>query len=179
MEHDANVAGRRLLLVGGEAAALLFAFAVLAARTMRRDLEAARRRLTWYGARRWHLRLLTVTESAAVALVGTVGGWLVGLAVGALAAGRAGAPVGAVLRESMLSPPGWARRCSWSCSRRSSSPPPPRALARDDGRFGALDAAALAALAVVVAALVGGAADQSRLDDGQVAAGSSCSCSRA
>ena len=65
MEHDATVAGRRLLLVGGEAAALLFAFAVLAARTMRRDLEAARRRLTWYGARRWHLRLLTVTESAA------------------------------------------------------------------------------------------------------------------
>ena len=63
-ERSATVAGRRLLLVGGEAAALLFAFAVLAARSMRRDLEAARRRLTWYGARRWQLRLLTVTESA-------------------------------------------------------------------------------------------------------------------
>ena len=50
-ERAATVAGRRLLLVGGEAAALLFAFAVLAARTMRRDLQAARRRLTWYGAR--------------------------------------------------------------------------------------------------------------------------------
>ena len=32
MERAATVAGRRLLLVGGEAAALLFAFAVLAAR---------------------------------------------------------------------------------------------------------------------------------------------------
>ena len=58
-ERAATVAGRRLLLVGGEAAALLFAFAVLAARSMRRDLEAARRRLTWYGARRWQLGLLT------------------------------------------------------------------------------------------------------------------------
>ena len=70
--ESATVAGRRLLLVGGEAAALLFAFAVLAARSMRRDLEAARRRLTWYGARRWQLRLLTVTESAIVAVAGAV-----------------------------------------------------------------------------------------------------------
>ena len=81
-ERAATVAGRRLLLVGGEAAALLFAFAVLAARSMRRDLEAARRRLTWYGARRWHLRLLTGAESAAVAIVGTVAGWLVGPVIG-------------------------------------------------------------------------------------------------
>ena len=36
-EKSATLAGRRLLLVGGEAAALLFAFAVLAARSMRRD----------------------------------------------------------------------------------------------------------------------------------------------
>ena len=47
---------------------------------MRRDLEAARRRLTWYGARRWQLRLLTVTESAIVAVAGAVIGWLVGVA---------------------------------------------------------------------------------------------------
>ena len=53
---DATVAGRRLLLVGGEAAALLVAFAVLAAGAMRRDLAAARRRLTWHGARRWQRR---------------------------------------------------------------------------------------------------------------------------
>ncbi|MGH3061574.1 MAG: hypothetical protein ACRDNA_09220, partial [Gaiellaceae bacterium] len=46
-----DVASRRLLLVGGESAALLFAFAVLVAVSMRRDVEAARRRLSWFGAR--------------------------------------------------------------------------------------------------------------------------------
>ena len=66
-ERTSTVAGRRLLLVGGEAAALLLAFAVLAARGMRRDLEASRRRLTWNGAGRGQLTLLTVVESAAVA----------------------------------------------------------------------------------------------------------------
>src|SRR4029453_10221678 len=107
-ERASVVAGRRLLLVGGEAAALLFAFAVLAARSMRRDLEAARRRLTWYGARRWQLRLLTLTESAIVAVAGAVTGWLTGVVAGTLAASRAGAPVGAVLRESVLSAEGVA-----------------------------------------------------------------------
>ena len=51
-QRAADVAGTRLLLVGGEGAALLLAFTVLAARGMRRDLEQARRRLTWFGARR-------------------------------------------------------------------------------------------------------------------------------
>ena len=39
-----EVAGRRLLLVGGESAALLFAFAILAAVSMRRDTEAEDRK---------------------------------------------------------------------------------------------------------------------------------------
>ena len=65
-----EVAGRRLLLVGGESAALLFAFAILAAVSMRRDTESARRRLTWFGARRWQLSLFTGTEAAAVAVFG-------------------------------------------------------------------------------------------------------------
>ena len=39
-ERSANVAGTRLLLVGGEGAALLLAFTILAARGMRRDFEA-------------------------------------------------------------------------------------------------------------------------------------------
>ena len=69
-ERDATVAGRRLLLVGGEAAALLVAFAVLAAGALRRDLAAARRRLTWHGARRWQGALLTGTECAVVGFGG-------------------------------------------------------------------------------------------------------------
>jgi hypothetical protein len=162
-----TAAGRRLLLVGGEAAALLFAFAVLAARTMRRDLEAARRRLTWYGARRWHLRLLTLAESATVAVVGTVVGWLVGLLVGALAAGRAGAPVGGVLRESVLAPTGLALAACVVVAATVVVAAATSMPVREGGRFGPLDAAALGALAVVVAALAGGAADQSQLGEGQ------------
>ena len=41
-----QIAGRRLLLVGGQVAALLLAFAVLAAVGMRRDVEASGQRLT-------------------------------------------------------------------------------------------------------------------------------------
>ena len=59
-QATSRAAGRRLAVVGGEAAALLFAFALLAAMTLRTDLAAARRRLAWYGARGWQLALLTV-----------------------------------------------------------------------------------------------------------------------
>ena len=136
---------------------------------MRRDLEAARRRLTWYGARRWQLRLLTVTESAIVARRRDASiGWLVGVVVGALAASRAGAPVGAVLRESVLSPAGLAarrgrrrprdaRRC-----RRDLDAGPRREPLRPARRR-----RCSAAIALVVAALLGGAADQSRLAESQ------------
>ena len=166
-ERAATVAGRRLVLVGGEAAALLFAFAVLAARSMRRDLEAARRRLTWYSARRWHLQLLTWVESATVALAGTVTGLLVGLLVAALTAERAGAPVGAVLRESVLAPAGLGLAAgvvvvaTVVIALATSFP------AREGGRLGLLDLAALAGVAVVVAALANGAADESRLAEGE------------
>jgi len=166
-ERAATVAGRRLLLVGGEAAALLFAFVVLAARSMRRDLEAARRRLTWYGARRWHLRLLTGAESAAVAITGTVAGWLVGLVAGALVAARSGAPVGAVLRESVLAPAGLALALGIVALATVVIAVATSVPSRVGSRFGPLDAAALGALAVVVASLLGGAADESRLAEGE------------
>jgi hypothetical protein len=42
---------------------------------MRRDLDAARRRLTWFGARRWQLALLSGIESALVAFAGVLAGW--------------------------------------------------------------------------------------------------------
>ena len=105
-ERDATVAGRRLLLVGGEAAALLIAFAVLAAGALRRDLAAARRRLTWNGATAGQRRLLTGTESAAVGFGGAALGWVVGSLAGGAAAVAAGASATAVLGESALSPPG-------------------------------------------------------------------------
>ena len=50
-QATSRAAGRRLGVVGGEAAALLFAFALLAAMTLRPDLLAVHRRLAWYRAR--------------------------------------------------------------------------------------------------------------------------------
>jgi hypothetical protein len=102
-QATSRAAGRRLGVVGGEAAALLFAFALLAAMTLRPDLIAIRRRLAWYGARGWQLALVTVAESAALALAGTVTGLAVALMGGALVAERAGAPSGAILARSILS----------------------------------------------------------------------------
>ena len=107
-QATSRAAGRRLGVVGGEAAALLFAFALLAAMTLRPDLLAARRRLAWYGARGWQLALVTVAESAALALAGTAIGLAVGLLGGAFVAQRAGAPVADVLARSVLSGEGLA-----------------------------------------------------------------------
>ncbi|HSJ94801.1 MAG TPA: hypothetical protein VK896_12265, partial [Gaiellaceae bacterium] len=69
--ETAQAAGQRLLVIGGQAAALLVAFALLAAAALRRDVEASRRRLTWFGARRSQLELGTAAEVGAVALAGT------------------------------------------------------------------------------------------------------------
>ncbi len=102
-QATSRAAGRRLGIVGGEAAALLFAFALLAAMTLRTDLAAARRRLAWYGARGWQLALVTVAESAVLALAGTVVGLAVGALGGAFVAHRAGAPVGEILSRSTFS----------------------------------------------------------------------------
>src|SRR5205807_2731776 len=90
--ESGKIAGRRLLLIGGEASALLLAFAVLAATGLRRDAEAQWRRLTWYGARRWQLVLVSAAEVVAVAIVGAVVGWAGGTGMGALVADRADVP---------------------------------------------------------------------------------------
>ena len=101
--EESSVSGRRLLLIGGEAAALLLAFAALAATRLRRDVAAARTRLTWFGARRWQLELETAAETAGLALAGATIGWIVGLGLGALVAHRAGSPPSDVLGHSALS----------------------------------------------------------------------------
>lgn len=166
-QRAADVAGTRLLLVGGEGAALLLAFTVLAARGMRRDLEAARRRLTWFGARRWQLALLSGVESAAAAFVGVLVGWLAGIAVAGIAARLTGAPVPDILRESVLSPFGLGLAGATAIAAAAlvwitvSRPP------REGARFGTLDVVALAALAVTAVALVGGVADEEQLARGE------------
>ena len=105
---SSRVAARRLLLLGGEGGALLIAFTVLAAAALRRDVTDARRRLTWFGARRWQVELHTLVESIAVAGAATVAGWVVGGGVAAVVASRAGSPAGDVVGHALLSAGGIA-----------------------------------------------------------------------
>jgi hypothetical protein len=105
---SSRAGARRLLLIGGQAAALLLAFALLSGSSMRRDLERARRRLTWAGATRGPLVGMTVVESAAVAVVATLVGFVLGSVAGALIADEAGSPPGDILRHSILTSGGLA-----------------------------------------------------------------------
>ena len=71
---SSRAAARRLLLLGGEGGALLLAFTVLAAAALRREVADARRRLTWFGARRWQVELFTLGESTVLAVLATIVG---------------------------------------------------------------------------------------------------------
>ena len=99
---DAHVAGRRLLLLGGAAVALLLAFAVLVGARQRRDADALRARLRAVGVRRWQSTLVILVESLTAALAGTILGWVAGSAAAAAIAGRSGEPFGDLLRHSVL-----------------------------------------------------------------------------
>ncbi|HEX5582557.1 FtsX-like permease family protein [Gaiella sp.] len=169
-EHDATVSGRRLLLVGGEAAALLVAFAVLAAGALRRDLAAARRRLTWHGAQAWQRALLTGAESAAVGFGGAIVGWLIGIGAGAVVAAAAGAPVADVLTESVLSPMGLLLGLGVGILAACVIAATVSIEGRGGRRVSAVDVAAVAALIAVIAVLASGAVDPDELASGGVAA---------
>ena len=160
-----DVAARRLLLVGGESAALLFAFAVLAAVSMRRGSESARRRLTWFGARRWQLSIFCGAEAAVVAAGGTLAGWALGTLAGAAVASRAGLPVGEVLAHSTLSRTGALTAVAVAAALAIVLFAALRAkpLALGGRSFSALDAAALGALAIVLVTLARGDLDQEAL----------------
>jgi hypothetical protein len=163
-----QVAGRRLLLVGGQVAALLLAFAVLAAVGMRRDVEAAGQRLTWFGGRRWQVHLVTAAETAAVALVGAVFGWTIGSLATAVLADQARSPAGAVLGHSALAGSGLAAAAGLALAAALvlivvlSVP----GLSLGGRTFTPLDAAALGALLAVVLAFARGDADARSLGQG-------------
>jgi len=167
-QREADVAGTRLLLVGGEGAALLLAFTVLAARGLRRDLEAARRRLTWFGAQRWQLSLLNAVESSGVAVVGVTVGWVLGVLVTAVVARASGAPAWDVLRQSVLSPGGLVLALAAAAAAALVVWLTVSAPTRVAGRFGVLDVVGGVAAVSAAIVLASGAADAERLasDDG-------------
>ena len=155
-------AGHRLALVGGQAAVLVFAFAILAAATLRGDLHAARRRLAWHGGRSWQTALLTGVEALGLASAGAVLGAAAGVVVGALVARRVGTPSLPVLGESVFNGKtlllglavliGLAGVLAAAAALSSSR--------LGDARFSALDGAAVVALLIVaVAAYRGGDGD--------------------
>jgi hypothetical protein len=162
-ERRANVNSRRLLLVGGEAAALLLAFSLLAAGGMRRDLQGAHRRLTWYGARRWQLALLTIVESGIAALGGVLVGWTIGIGAAAAAARLAGAPTMPVLLRSAASERGVAIAIALALVTTGLIAAAVSLRPREGTRFGAPEIVGAGALLMIGVALLGGSIDEERL----------------
>jgi hypothetical protein len=165
---QSDVAARRLLLLGGEGGALLIAFTVLAAAALRRDVSDARRRLTWFGARRWQIELFTLAESAAVATAATIAGWVVGGAVAAVIAARAGSPAGQVVSHALLSAGGIAAAVVVAAAAGLLLYATVRAPAVQLGRLALtpLDMAALGAIGVVLVGWARGSVGASQLAGG-------------
>jgi hypothetical protein len=164
-----TAAARRILLVGGEAAALVLAFAVLAAAGLRRDVEAERRRLEQHGATRGQSALLALAESCLTALLGTVAGIAIGIAAIAVIAHQTGLPAGALIGHALGSP--LAIALVAGCGIAAAGLVAGRLLAAEAdeprrARLGALDMAAIASALAVVLALVRGPATASELQHG-------------
>jgi hypothetical protein len=165
---SSTAAARRLLLLGGEGGALLLAFTILAAAALRRDVTDARRRLVWFGARRWQVELHTLAESVSLAAVGTVVGWVVGGSVAALVAGRAGSPAGDVVAHALLTRGGILAALGVAVTAGLLLYATVRAPALQLGRLAVtpLDAAALGAIAVVLVGWARGSVDSQQLSGG-------------
>ena len=162
-----RVAARRLLLLGGEAGALLLAFTVLAASALRRQVEDARRRLLWAGARRWQVELHTFAESGGLALVGTISGFCAGGAIAAVVAALAGSPPWAVVAHALLSRAGLLAGACVVCVAAALLYLAVRAPGMRLGRaaLGPLDLAGLAAVAVVAVGYARGSVDPQSLQE--------------
>jgi hypothetical protein len=165
---SSTAAARRLLLLGGEGGALLLAFTILAAAALRRDITDARRRLVWFGARRWQVELHTLAESLSLAVAGTVVGWTVGGAVAAIVADRAGSPVAQVVEHGLLSRGGVLGAAGVAVAAGLLLYATVRAPAVHLGRLAVtpLDAAALGAIAVVLVGWARGSVDSQQLTGG-------------
>jgi FtsX-like permease family len=165
---SSRVAARRLLLLGGEGGALLLAFTILAAAALRRDVTDARRRLVWFGARRWQVELFTLVESCALAVAGTIAGWVLGGAVAGVIASRAGSPAGDVVTHALLSGSGIATGVGLAAAAGLLLYLVVRAPGVQLGRlaFTPLDAAAIGALAIVVVGWARGSVGAQQLSGG-------------
>ena len=160
-----RVTARRLLLVGGQAVALLLAFVVLVAAGNRREAEATRARLAYFGARRWQAASLSALEAGGVAIVATLAGWAIGVGITAAIADAASSPGGAVLAHSALSAGGIGIALGLAAAAASvlllALHVPGLRLSRFS--LSALDVAALGALAAIALAFARGSANAETL----------------
>jgi hypothetical protein len=98
-----RIAGRRLLLVGGQAVVLLLAFVLLAATRLRPGARASAQRLDSFGATGWQARLAALAEAALVVVPATLIGWLLGVALALALAQATDTPAGALVSRSVAS----------------------------------------------------------------------------
>ena len=165
-EQSGRVAARRLLVVGGEAAGLLLAFAALAAAGARRDLGRWRDRLGWSGAARWQIELLGVAGAAATAVAGVLFGWLVGAAAAGLLARREGVPAFEVVARAALSPEALLAAAAVALAAAAVIALAQRPRPGDPGGVRPLDVAAAGAAVALAVGLLRGEADASRVGAG-------------
>ena len=163
-----RVAGERLLVLGGDAAVLLLGFAVLASTRLRRDSDATRRRLTWFGAGRGQVLLVATAEVAAITIVSSVAGWIAGSGAGALLARHLGAPGWLAVDHSLFTLRAFGIAAALAAL---TALVMLAALRLEKIAFGgvtltAADVAALGALAAILLALARGKTDTSTLASG-------------
>ncbi len=171
---EARDAGRaamgRLVLFGAAGAALVAAFALLAASMLRDDLHEDLLRLELRGATTGQRRMFTLVERGAVSLAGIVAGVLAGMAAVAAIAREAGLPVAPVLRHSIATPTGLALLAgTWIASALMLALT--GSAARTGARIGRLHASDLVAggaLAAAALAAARGGASPDRLASGDV-----------
>ena len=164
-ERSGRTSARRLLVVGGQAAGLLLAFAALAAAAARRDAARWRDRLGWSGAAPWQAGLVAAAGAAATAVVGVLAGWAVGAAASGALARREGIPGGEVVTRGLLSPDALVAALALAAAAAAVIVLAQRPPGRGGGRLRPLDVAALGAAAALVVGLLRGEADASQVGD--------------
>ena len=164
-ERSGRTSARRLLVVGGQAAGLLLAFAALAAAAARRDAARWRDRLGWSGAAPWQAGLVAAAGAAATAVVGVLAGWAVGAAASGALARREGIPGGEVVTRGLLSTDALVAAIALAAAAAAVIVLAQRPPGRGGGRLRPLDVAALGAAAALVVGLLRGEADASQVGE--------------
>ena len=148
-----EVGARRLLLLGGQGAALLLGFAAFAATRLRRPSQASDRRLTLLGVPLWQRGLVVTTQAVLLTVLG------VALAWGAATLAAAAIGEGELARHALLASGGVLAMALLALASTVAVVCALVVNADEPGRFGALDVIAAGLALAVAAALVRGAAD--------------------